>query len=231
MPKLRHAFATTALIFFAIPYALADVQPQPAAKPAATAPAPQSGSPAPAAVAPAVAPAQAAPPAQPAPPPAPVLPPEVNSTINKMVGVMEGAEKSLTAITNVDTDLGRLRDEIDSVISKTTQTADGLRPRLADVQGQIDRLGAPPESGAPPEAPSIAADRARLDSRSLRDFGRHQDAGSHVVAGAPSHRQDHGSPAAALCPQLDGADFEPPLSRVVDRSRARRAERQMAAAI
>jgi potassium-dependent mechanosensitive channel len=167
VPKLRHAFATTALIFFAIPHALADEQPQPAA----TTPAPQSGSPAPAAAAPAVAPAQAAPPAKPTPPPAPVLPPEVNSTINKMVGVMEGAEKSLTAITNVDTDLGRLRDEIDSVISKTTQTADGLRPRLADVQGQIDRLGAPPESGAPPEAPSIAADRARLTAEASEISG------------------------------------------------------------
>ncbi len=45
MPKLRHAFATTALIFFAIPHALADEQPQPAAKPAATTPAPQADRP------------------------------------------------------------------------------------------------------------------------------------------------------------------------------------------
>ena len=93
-----------------------------------------------------------------------VLPPEVNETIAKVVGTMEGAEKTLTAIKGVDTDLGRLRDDIDGVISKTTQTADGLRPRLADVRSQIDKLGAAPEKGAPPEAPSAATERSRLDA-------------------------------------------------------------------
>ena len=91
-----------------------------------------------------------------------MLSPEVNATITNVVGQMEGAEKSLTAIRGVDTDLGRLRDDIDGVISKTTQTADGLRPRLADVQSQLNRLGAAPEKDAPPEAPSAAAERARL---------------------------------------------------------------------
>jgi potassium efflux system protein len=100
------------------------------------------------------------------PPPAAVLPPEVNDTISKVVGTMEGAEKTLTAITSVDTDLGRLRDEIDSVIAKTTQTADGLRPRLADVQSQINRLGPVPGKDDPPEAPSAAAERARLAAES-----------------------------------------------------------------
>jgi potassium-dependent mechanosensitive channel len=93
-----------------------------------------------------------------------LLPPEVNDTISKVVGTMEGAEKTLTAIKGVDTDLGRLRDDIDGVISKTTQTADSLRPRLADVRSQIDRLGAAPEKGAPAEAPSAAAERSRLDA-------------------------------------------------------------------
>lgn len=100
--------------------------------------------------------------AEPPPPPPRVLPPEVNETIVKVVGTMEGAEKSLTAITNVDTDLGRLRDEIDGVISKSTRTADDLRPRLADIQSQIDRLGPAPEKGAPPEPPTTASERARL---------------------------------------------------------------------
>lgn len=121
------------------------------------------------AMAPAVAPLPAAEPAAKAPaaepppaPVAPILPPEVNETIVRVVGTMEGAEKSLTAITSVDTDLGRLRDEIDGVISKSTRTADGLRPRLADIQSQIDRLGPAPDKGAPPEAPSAAAERTRL---------------------------------------------------------------------
>ena len=75
---------------------------------------------------------------------------------------MESAEKTLTAIKSVDTDLGRLRDDIDGVIAKTTQTADSLRPRLAELRSQIDRLGPAPDKGAPPEAPMAAAERTRL---------------------------------------------------------------------
>ena len=100
-----------------------------------------------------------------------MLPPEVNATITNVVGAMEGAEKSLTAIRGVDTDLGRLRDEIDGVISTTTQTADGLRPRLADTQNQLNRLGPAPEKDAPPEAPTAAAERLRLSSEASEISG------------------------------------------------------------
>lgn len=79
-----------------------------------------------------------------------------------MVGVMDGAEKKLTAISNANTDLGTLRDQVDSVIAKSTQTADGLRPRLADLQHQISKLGDPPAEGSPPEAATVTAERARL---------------------------------------------------------------------
>ena len=138
----------------------------PAAKPAATAQAP---APAPAAQKPAATEEPAAEPAAtPAPAPAPpepkpaTLPPEVNATITNVVGVMEGAEKTLTAISAVDTDLSRLRDEIDQVIAKSTQTADSIRPRLADLKAQIEKLGPPPAKDAEPEAASVAAERARL---------------------------------------------------------------------
>lgn len=94
-----------------------------------------------------------------------MLSPEVNSTITNVVGQMDGAEKTLSKITGVDTDLGRLRDTIDDVISKTTQTADGLRPRLGDLQAQIKRLGSPPPKDAPPEAAAVASERARLDAQ------------------------------------------------------------------
>lgn len=90
------------------------------------------------------------------------VPPEVNTTISRVVDIMEGAEKSLTAIRSVDTDLGKLRDEIDGVISQTTQTADSLRPRLADLENQIAKLGPAPEKDAAPEAGSVAAERVRL---------------------------------------------------------------------
>ncbi|MFA5956295.1 mechanosensitive ion channel domain-containing protein [Hyphomicrobium sp.] len=134
-----------------------------------TAPAPAAPAIAPAAAAAAVpagaVPAAAAAASPPLPPPAPVLSPEVNSTITNVVGEMDGAEKALTTISGVNTDLGRLRDNIDEVISKTTQTADGLRPRLSDLQAQIKRLGAAPAKDAPPEAAAVASERSRLDAQ------------------------------------------------------------------
>ena len=84
---------------------------------------------------------------------------------------MDGAEKALTAISSVDTDLGQLRDKIDGVISTTTQTADGLRPSLEHIQRQIDKLGPPPAAGAPPESPSVATERARLAAQSTEISG------------------------------------------------------------
>ncbi len=99
--------------------------------------------------------AQASPetPPQPAQPPATVLPPDVASTISDVVDKIDGAEKTLTAIKSVDTDLGRLRDDIDQVIAKTTRTADGLRPHLADIEEQINKLGAAPAKDAQPKPP------------------------------------------------------------------------------
>ncbi len=144
---------TTAPAAKAAPAAAAPVAVPPAA-PAA----PKPADPPPAAPSTAAA-AEPAPPAEPKPV---TLPPEVNATITNVVGVMEGAEKTLTAISAVDTDLGRLRDEIDGVIAKTTRTADSLRPRLADIKAQIEKLGPPPAKDAEPEAPSIASERARL---------------------------------------------------------------------
>jgi small-conductance mechanosensitive channel len=94
------------------------------------------------------------------------LPPEVDASINQMVGTMDSAEKTLATMSSVNSDLGHLRDEIDGVISKATQTADIVRPRLADIQHQVSKLGAPPAAGAPPESPTVAAERARLTAQS-----------------------------------------------------------------
>lgn len=90
---------------------------------------------------------------------------EVNAEITNLVGQMDGAEKSLSSISTADNDLGQLRDKLDAVIAKTTETADSLRPRLADIQTQIKRLGAAPGKDQPPETPAVAAERARLSTR------------------------------------------------------------------
>jgi small-conductance mechanosensitive channel len=48
------------------------------------------------------------------------------------------------------------------VLDNTAQTAETLRPQLAAVKSQVDKLGPPPAKDAAPEAPEMAAERARL---------------------------------------------------------------------
>lgn len=61
-------------------------------------------------------------------------------------------------------DIGRLRDQVEHVISKSTEVADGLRPRLTEVKSQIAKLGPAPAKDAPPESGHVAAERARLNA-------------------------------------------------------------------
>ena len=58
-------------------------------------------------------------------------------------------------------ELQRLRTDVEEIIYDSTATADTLRPQLAEVKSQIERLGPPPKDQ--PEAPAIAAERARLN--------------------------------------------------------------------
>jgi potassium efflux system protein len=89
----------------------------------------------------------------------------VTETIKRAVDSMEEAEKTLREIGKANSDLGTLRNQIDTIISKTTKTADSLRPKLSDVESQIKKLGPPPAKDAPPESPTAAAERARLDAQ------------------------------------------------------------------
>ena len=105
------------------------------------------------------APAQAAPPQ---PQAAPVkLPPEVANAA-RLTGAIEAAEKSIQHLADVEEDLGRLRIDVESILNDSATTAETLRPQLAAVNSQIEKLGPPPAKDAAPEAPTIAAERARL---------------------------------------------------------------------
>jgi small-conductance mechanosensitive channel len=123
----------------------------------------------PAAQPPAATGAAAVPAAAAAEPPKPVvapLPVEVATSIERVLATMEQAEKMLARIKDLGDDIGRVRDEVESVISNSTEVADGLRPRLAEIDSQIAKLGPPPAKDAPPEAPTVAAERARLNAES-----------------------------------------------------------------
>ena len=96
------------------------------------------------------------------PPPAPLLPSEVTTPIDKMAKSIETAEKSIQQLKELEGELQRLRSEVEEVIYESTATAEALRPQLAEVKSQIERLGPVPKDQ--PETPTIAAERARLNA-------------------------------------------------------------------
>ena len=114
-----------------------------------------------AATPPPTAPASA-PAASPPAPVAPVLPPEVTTPVERLAKSIETAEKSIQQLKELESELQRLRTDIEGIIYKSTSTAEALRPQLAEVRSQIERLGAPPKDQ--PETPTIAAERARLNA-------------------------------------------------------------------
>ena len=104
--------------------------------------------------------AQTSPPAQPSAQAA--LPPEVAAALNKMTSSLAEAEKALQQLTEFEEELSGLRMKVEEVLDDTTQTAELLRPQLAAVKSQIEKLGQAPAKDAPAEAPEMAAERARL---------------------------------------------------------------------
>jgi small-conductance mechanosensitive channel len=106
-------------------------------------------------------PAPAAPSAPP-PPPAPLLPPEVTTPVERLAKGIEAAEKSIQQLKELESELQRLRGDVEGIIYESTATAEALRPQLAEVRSQIERLGAPPKDQ--PETPAIASERARLNA-------------------------------------------------------------------
>ena len=109
-----------------------------------------------------------APPAAAQPQPGPTqpvqaaLPPEVLSQLGKMTTSLAEAEKALQHLSEFEEELGGLRSKVEQVLDTSSQVAETLRPQLAAVQSQIEKLGPAPAKDAPPEAPEVAAERARL---------------------------------------------------------------------
>lgn len=101
-------------------------------------------------------------PVVPAAPAAPVLPPEVTTPVERLAKSIETAEKSIQQLKELESELQRLRTEVEEIIYDSTATAEALRPQLAEVKSQIERLGPAPKDQ--PETPTIAAERARLNT-------------------------------------------------------------------
>ncbi|HEX4894362.1 MAG TPA: DUF3772 domain-containing protein, partial [Hyphomicrobiaceae bacterium] len=152
--KLAVVAAMASMAMFAFSAPLLAQQPPASAPPAAT------GQPAPQPAAPAAQPAPAAPPAV----PEAVLPPEMLEPITRIARSIESAEKSIQQLKELEGELSRLRSDVERIIYDSTATAEALRPQLAEVRSQIEKLGPPPKSGEPPESPTVLAERNRLNA-------------------------------------------------------------------
>lgn len=93
-----------------------------------------------------------------------MLPPEVLNPVEKLAKSIETAEKSIQQLKELESDLQRLRSNVENIIYDSTATAEQLRPQLAEVKSQIEKLGPPPAAGQPPESATVAAERARLNA-------------------------------------------------------------------
>jgi potassium efflux system protein len=111
--------------------------------------------------APPAQPAAAAPPAPPPPPPAPPTL-DVDGDLKRTVESIERIEKEITSSKDNESALGSLRGQVEGVMYESTQINEKLKPRLADVRNQIEKLGPAPKEG--PEAGPVAAERARLNA-------------------------------------------------------------------
>jgi small-conductance mechanosensitive channel len=92
----------------------------------------------------------------------PVVPQDITKPIRRLTTAIETAEKALQQLSELEEELGRLRLDVEEILADSIETAEELRPQLAAVRSQIEKLGPAPGKDAPPEAPAIAADRARL---------------------------------------------------------------------
>ncbi|HZT46529.1 MAG TPA: DUF3772 domain-containing protein [Hyphomicrobiaceae bacterium] len=91
-----------------------------------------------------------------------MLPPEVTTPVERLAKSIEAAEKSIQQLKELESELQRLRTDVEEIIYESTATAEALRPQLAEVKSQIERLGPPPKDQ--PETATIAAERARLNA-------------------------------------------------------------------
>ena len=98
-------------------------------------------------------------------PPAPPAPPtlDVDGDLKRLVVSIERADKEITSSKDNENALGSMRGQVEGIMYESTQINEKLKPRLADVKSQIEKLGSPPKEG-PPEAGPVAAERARLNA-------------------------------------------------------------------
>ena len=88
--------------------------------------------------------------------------PPSRDSVTRLTSAIESAEKTIQHLAELEEELGGLRVNVETILSEFDDTAETLRPQLAAVRSQIEKLGPPPDKDGASEAPALAAERARL---------------------------------------------------------------------
>ena len=108
---------------------------------------------------------QVPPPQQPAPAPSqsPIFPEKLAQEISQLATAIDNAEKAVERVKERESGLADQRVEAERIESKAIEVAAALRPPIAAVRAQLEKLGPAPQDKAS-EAPGVAAERARLSA-------------------------------------------------------------------
>ena len=99
---------------------------------------------------------------KPAPAAQSALPPEVATKLGRASAALSDVDRALQNISEAESELGGLRTKVDEALDGTVEAAETLRPGLAAIKSQIEKLGTAPGKDAPAEASEMAAERSRL---------------------------------------------------------------------
>lgn len=90
------------------------------------------------------------------------FPAELAQRVARVASDIESAAKGIERVKSREDGLTAQRLELERIEVEAQQVIDALRPRLAAVKAQVQKLGPPPDKDAAPEAPAIASERSRL---------------------------------------------------------------------
>jgi len=88
--------------------------------------------------------------------------------IAAIISQLDNVEQTLTRENLSADQLDKLRQDIDGSLSELETLIQEVQPRLDAVNGQLEKLGDPPEEGQPAEPQAIAAERASLQAQANR---------------------------------------------------------------
>ncbi len=92
-----------------------------------------------------------------------VLPKERSAELERIDAELDRLTKGVERAQSSDDELEAMRPEIQKAANAAAKLGEDMKPRLATVEGMIEKLGSPPKAGDAPETPVVTAERDRLN--------------------------------------------------------------------